>query len=65
MMPDKYENSFTSKRNYDAVLNALFATGDASSRIPLEATLVMTAVLAPGANATDASPALLEVREAW
>lgn len=42
-----------------------FQTGDASTRIPLEATLVLTAVLAPGANATDAQPAILEVREDW
>lgn len=38
-------------------------TGDATSNVPLQAAAVVTAALAPGSNATDAQPFLLEATE--
>lgn len=44
---------------------AELVTGEASSRLPLEATTVVTAALPPGANSTYAQPALLTMRESF
>lgn len=40
-------------------------TGEASSRVPLEATTIVTAALPPGNNSTYAQPALLTMRESF
>jgi hypothetical protein len=40
-------------------------TGDTSSRLPIEATVVCTAVLATGSNSTGARPFTLEVQEGY
>jgi hypothetical protein len=42
-----------------------FTTGDDTARLPLEATIVCTAVLATGSNATDASPVLVRIDEGF